>query len=95
MTGQVKEEILTRWGELGLRVQGGRVRFDPVLLDANEIPADGALSFTWARVPYRYCKGPATRLRVLTDHGWQECPDRSFSPEGVQAVEAEVCFDAD
>jgi hypothetical protein len=29
MTGQVKEEILTRWGELGLRVQGGRVRFDP------------------------------------------------------------------
>ncbi len=25
MTGQVKEEILTRWGELGLRVRHGKV----------------------------------------------------------------------
>ena len=38
MTGQVKEEILTRWGELGLRVRDGRVHFDPVLLDAAELP---------------------------------------------------------
>jgi hypothetical protein len=95
MTGQVKEEILTRWGELGLRVRGGRVHFDPVLLDAVEVPADGALSFTWARIPYRYRQGPATRLRVLTARGWQDCPDRSFSPDGVQAVEAEVRFDPD
>ena len=44
MTGQVKEEILTRWGELGLRVRDGRIQFDPVLLDEAEIARGGALS---------------------------------------------------
>ncbi|MDZ7590164.1 MAG: hypothetical protein U5L05_05610 [Rubrivivax sp.] len=95
MTGQVKEEILTRWGELGLRVQAGRVRFDPVLLDATEIAEVGELAFTWARIPCRYRRGAATRLRVLTEQGWQDCPDRSFAPKGVQGVEAVVCFERD
>jgi hypothetical protein len=36
MTGQVKEEILTRFGELGVRVSGGRVRFQPTLLRPQE-----------------------------------------------------------
>ncbi len=36
MTGQVKEEILTRFGELGLRVSDGRVNFRPALLRARE-----------------------------------------------------------
>jgi hypothetical protein len=36
MTGQVKEEVLSRFGELGLRVAGGEVRFDPRLLRARE-----------------------------------------------------------
>ncbi len=36
MTGQVKEEVLTRWGELGMRVQDGTVRFDPRLLRRRE-----------------------------------------------------------
>jgi len=36
MTGQVKEEVLTRLGELGLRVEGGAVVLAPVLLRASE-----------------------------------------------------------
>ncbi|UCG77118.1 MAG: hypothetical protein JSV95_08085 [Gemmatimonadota bacterium] len=36
MTGQVKEEIITRLGELGLSVQDGRVCFNPVLLRRSE-----------------------------------------------------------
>jgi hypothetical protein len=36
MTGQVKEEIITRLGELGLSVQDGRVSFDPALLRRGE-----------------------------------------------------------
>jgi hypothetical protein len=92
MTGQVKEEILTRWGELGLRVRGGWVHVDPVLLDEAEIPAAGALRFTWARVPYAYRRGPATRLRVERESGWSDCPEGRFEPRGVRAVELEVCF---
>jgi len=40
MTGQVKEEILTRWGELGVRVHDGRVSFDPQLLQDDEFFAE-------------------------------------------------------
>jgi hypothetical protein len=43
MTGQVKEEVITRQGELGVRIQDGRISFQPVLLRAEEFtdkPAD-------------------------------------------------------
>jgi hypothetical protein len=90
MTGQVKEEILARWGELGLRVRQGRVHFMPVLLDAVELPPGGALSFTWARVPYTYRRGERTALRVRVESGWRDCPELSFDPRGVRAVEAEI-----
>jgi hypothetical protein len=44
MTGQVKEEILTRFGELGVGIEAGRLRFDPQLLDDAEFgPARGWL----------------------------------------------------
>ncbi len=36
MTGQVKEEILTRFGELGVEVEGGRLGFRPALLRRSE-----------------------------------------------------------
>jgi hypothetical protein len=36
MTGQVKEEILTRFRELGVTVERGTLSFDPVLLDPVE-----------------------------------------------------------
>ena len=92
MTGQVKEEILTRWGELGLRVREGQVHFNPVLLDAVELPEDGALIFTYAHLPCRWQRGPVTRLRVRTLTGWQDCPGLHFDPRGVLEVEAEIAF---
>ncbi len=36
MTGQVKEEMLSRFGELGVRINGGVARFEPRLLRAQE-----------------------------------------------------------
>ena len=39
MTGQVKEEILTRWGELGLALEDGQLRFVPTLLELDEFSA--------------------------------------------------------
>lgn len=92
MTGQVKEEILTRWGELGLRVRDGLVHFDPVLLDGAELPADGELGFTWGRRPFAYRRGLATRLQVETINGWQDCPALRFNPQDVRAVRAEVAI---
>jgi hypothetical protein len=42
MTGQVKEEILTRQVELGVFVKDGRITFDPVLLREGEFLAEPA-----------------------------------------------------
>jgi hypothetical protein len=36
MTGQVKEEVITRLGELGVAVDGGRLGLEPTLLDPTE-----------------------------------------------------------
>src|SRR5450830_1356151 len=44
MTGLVKEEILARWGELGVRVRAGRLRLAPRLLHQAEFEA----------APYRF-----------------------------------------
>ncbi len=46
MTGQVKEQILTRFGELGVEVVAGRLRFQPSLLHSAEFGGDGA-EFHW------------------------------------------------
>ena len=46
MTGQVKEEVLTRFGELGIRVSGGQLSFEPALLRCCE--------FISEEKPFRY-----------------------------------------
>ncbi|MFT6991112.1 MAG: hypothetical protein ACJASL_003099 [Paraglaciecola sp.] len=46
MTGQVKEEILSRFGELGIHVLNGEVEFNPKLLRSREFVAD--------EKPFRY-----------------------------------------
>ena len=69
MTGQVKEGVLLRWGELGVRVSGGRIRFRPVVLSPSEFLTErrpfhslgedgvlepGTLGFTYCAVPVVY-----------------------------------------
>jgi hypothetical protein len=41
MTGQVKEDIISRLGELGVRVEDGCVRFSPSYLSREEFIAEG------------------------------------------------------
>lgn len=53
MTGQVKEEILTRWGELGISICDGCAVFNPQLLDEHEL-GRGSLSFSWCGVLVEY-----------------------------------------
>uniref|UniRef100_UPI003565AD05 hypothetical protein n=1 Tax=Novipirellula sp. TaxID=2795430 RepID=UPI003565AD05 len=37
MTGQVKEDILARWDELGIQIEQGRLGFAPVFFEASEL----------------------------------------------------------
>jgi len=46
MTGQVKEDVISRMRELGVMVEGGKVRFDTSLLNYDELhDCDGQFTF--------------------------------------------------
>ncbi|UZN03969.1 hypothetical protein [Cellulomonas sp. S1-8] len=77
MTGQVKEEILARLGELGLRVEDGRVVVRPVLLRADEWTAtpatftyhdhahqERALTLPAGALAFTFCQVPVVYRRV-------------------------------
>jgi hypothetical protein len=63
MTGQVKEEIISRFGELGVRVENGAVRFTPALLRRREFLSE-ARSFRYLDVGncWRHIEVPARAL---------------------------------
>ena len=71
MTGQVKEEVLTRLGELGLRVEDGQIVFRPVLLRASEwreapgtfeyvdvLGHDGTVDLPAGSLAFTFCQVP-------------------------------------
>lgn len=89
MTGQVKEEIMTRWGELGIRFEAGSIRFDPVLLDTEEIPPDSALTFSLQGKPVRIRLATQSRIRLRCAERWITIDGSTFSLTGVDEIDIE------
>lgn len=90
LTGQVKEGILARFGELGVHFREGRLSFRPRLLRAAEFRKNPAspqftpISFTLARIPIRYL--PSAELaqaqaRVLLHDGSELTFDQAILDE--------------
>jgi hypothetical protein len=82
MTGQVKEEIIRRFGELGIRIENGKLRFRPALLRRREFLLAsatfqsmrleiGSLGFMYCGVPivYRLVEGSEIRIQVIAAEG--------------------------
>jgi hypothetical protein len=66
MTGQVKEEVLTRSGEIGLLVVDGRVSLRPGLIALPQLippPDDGGGGTAW----FTFCSVPMTMVRGGAD----------------------------
>lgn len=53
MTGQVKEDILSRWFELGIEVHDGAIHINPLMLRESDF-RDGQLSFTYCGTRFVY-----------------------------------------
>ncbi len=77
MTGQVKEEVLTRLGELGLRVEDGTVVFRPIQLRDAEwtdgpesfdywdvLGGRGSLELSAGSLAFTFCQVPVTYSRA-------------------------------
>ncbi|MFZ4456551.1 MAG: hypothetical protein ACOYOT_10045 [Bacteroidales bacterium] len=58
MTGQVKEDIINRFNELGIVVEDGKIQINPELLNKGEFLVDtnrgNSLSFTYCNTPFVY-----------------------------------------
>lgn len=100
MTGQVKEDIISRFRELGLRVADGALYIEPVLLREDEFQ-NGELRFTYCAVPFTYRKSSNRQIALRLSNGETVAlPDNCipaewathlFARDGVVAeVEVEV-----
>ena len=100
MTGQVKEDIISRFRELGLRVADGALHIEPVLLREDEFQ-NGELCFTYCAVPFTYRKSSNRQIALRLSNGETVAlPDNCipaewaahlFARDGVVAeVEVEV-----
>ncbi len=73
MTGQVKEDILSRFMELGVTVREGVLTFRPQILTADDFDTEKQLSFSYCGVPVTYVLQPQSTLKatVITTDGEQ------------------------
>ena len=91
LTGQVKEGILCRLGELGVSFVQGGIRFHPLLLRAAEFAAEDSegsrvLSFTLASVPVTYRPRESlgdARLTIHFDDGTRQTLEGDLIPPAL------------
>jgi hypothetical protein len=85
MTGQVKEDILSRFGELGVFVQAGQVVFNPCMLRKTEFlqapqtfnystvtGQDAAIVLTENQLAFTYCQVPII-YQIATENSVTVC----------------------
>ena len=86
MTGQVKEEVLTRYGELGLVVQDGAIWFYPdLILDDQWL--NGQFSFSYCGVLFEVRQGDSGIAIYYSDGS-----TRNSAELCIEAVEAKKIF---
>jgi hypothetical protein len=105
LTGQVKEDFISRFGELGVKVKDGRAHFDPVLLEKSEFLSEkqvwmlptktleldrGSLGFTFCTVPVIYTLSDRKKVVIFFKDG----SERSFE-EALDIESSHHLFDRD
>ncbi len=84
MTGQVKEDILSRFNELGVIIEDGCIKIDTTLLQNNEFDSSGTpqLSFLYCNTPFYIKKSKNQKgLEVVIDGEVKKETDTNVSRE--------------
>jgi hypothetical protein len=76
MTGQVKEDIISRFFELGICVQDGEIHIHTDMLRAEDF-LNGELHFTYCGIPFCYVLSDETKIRFEYRDGQSICCDGS------------------
>ena len=66
MTGQVKEDILSRWMELGLEIKEGEIFISSEMWKKEEFKENGSLDFTFCGTLFNYRPGKESYI-IVTD----------------------------
>ncbi len=87
MTGQVKEDIINRFFELGLRVENGEIHIDTTMLREEEF-LNSELRFTYCAVPFVYklsqfSKGEIKSINITHTNGIVETIAGRIIPAGL------------
>ena len=90
MTGQVKEQLIARLGEIGLRVLDGQLVMRPGLLPTAEVfgaDGSGTASFTFCAVPMTVRLGASAEIEFVSGAGGITVkPGTSLTPAETAAV---------
>lgn len=90
MTGQVKEDILNRFFELGLRVKDGLLSIQTALVKPSEfIPSSPTayLTFTYCSIPFVYLSDGIMGMEIsYLDGTFERIRDYSFSPSQSRLI---------
>ena len=81
MTGQVKEDIIARFGELGVKVKSGKLSFQPVLMNPDELTTkegvftyfdvagdEKNISISAHQLAFTYCQVPVVYNKGLENN---------------------------
>ncbi len=79
LTGQVKEDILSRFNELGLIVENGKIRFLPVMLQVSDFKKNGKLQFSFCNTSIVYTKSEKQSLRIYYR-------DKNYNPLTINSL---------
>ncbi|MFC2090049.1 hypothetical protein ACFLT1_04670 [Bacteroidota bacterium] len=66
MTGQVKEDIISRWMELGIVISNGQISIYPESISANEFGTSGEIQFTFCGTPFLYKLDNSKGIEIRT-----------------------------
>ncbi|OON94246.1 MAG: hypothetical protein ATN32_08350 [Candidatus Epulonipiscium fishelsonii] len=69
MTGQVKESVIMRRGELGVKVLNGKISFNPRFLLESEFDVNDEINFTIYGVKVKYIKSQNKNMKILFNDG--------------------------
>jgi hypothetical protein len=97
MTGQVKEDILSRFSEIGVRVCDGRVRFDPHLLredeflsEASAVTASTGKQIEAGSLMFGFCGTPV--IYKLSEKRFINIEFRDHSKKMVESAELDASW---
>ena len=95
MTGQVKEDIISRFYELGVQVENGCISINPTILKSDEfIHSDTKrphLSFTYCSVPFEYQQDGRNGIEISYTDGTSEKTD-GYS---LSKIQSQLVFNRD